>query len=74
MAEHKFHRVQLSNGQYLRIEEFDNSISLATDDGPHAHDVDMYIASISPDGVLVMPNSGGATDTLTRGLRNARYE
>jgi hypothetical protein len=65
MKERNLHRVQLSNGSVLLIEECKNRISLATG-SPNG--VDMYIASIDANGVLVYPNSGYAPDELTRGL------
>lgn len=55
----KSHDVTLSNGQVLTIEEGEDEIHLLSD---------MYICRIDASGVLVMPNSGDATHSLTSGL------
>ena len=61
------HQVKLSNGQYLNIHEGAGKLTLASADGEGFDD--MFICEINADGVLVMPNSGGATAYLTEGLK-----
>lgn len=70
------HRVELNNGQVLLIEEGDNCLSIADLEDPKDKNfptsVGSYICQITPGGVLVMPNSGGATQDLTEDLRARR--
>lgn len=61
------HRITLSNGQVLIIEEGPQTLHIASGI-PGEEEADAWICTITADGVLVMPNSGGATDDLTRGL------
>jgi hypothetical protein len=63
------HPVTLSNGQIVVLIERNNELSIAFDDGELT-----YIASIDPSGVLVMPNSGGATAYLTQGLKGTEED
>jgi hypothetical protein len=58
--------VKLSNGRSFFIEENidTNSISFGLWDETY-NDVDMYVGSITKDGVTVYPNSGHAVDTLS---------
>ena len=60
------HRVVLSNGEVVRLEEGTDRLHISTE--LHGFE-DMYICTINADGVLVMPNSGGATADLTAGLQ-----
>lgn len=61
------HKIKLSNGQTLVVEELDNEIAIATED-EHST-IDMFICCIQSDGVLVYPNSGSATNIITEGLK-----
>lgn len=62
------HRVTLSNGRVLLIEEDARCLTLADEEPNHPHVVGSYICQFSADGVLVYPNSGCATEYLTDGL------
>lgn len=71
------HRVTLNNGRVLLIEEDDNCLHFAdvegpTDDLEFPPTVGSYICTLNPSGVLVMPNSGGATADLTEKLKKRR--
>lgn len=59
------HRVKLSNGRTLLIEENLEEISLALEDRP---DDEWFIASINSNGVLVYGNSGDACEELVTDL------
>jgi hypothetical protein len=63
-----FHRVTLSNGRVLRIEEGDNCLHIASE---HNGDVDMYICEIRRSGTLVMPNSGDGPEYLIENLKKS---
>ena len=56
------HRVKLSNGEVLLIKEEDHAVSIA--DAEPDGTVRSYICQISPDGVLVYPNSGCSCEVL----------
>lgn len=60
------HTVKLSNGQSIRIEEGDDSISIVL--GACDNGIDGYICEITGWGVLTYPDSGSATSCLTAGL------
>lgn len=62
------HRVKLTNGQYLLVEERSGQLHIASESPTMKGEVEYYICTISPDGVLVMPNSGDATTTVTQNL------
>ena len=61
------HLVQLSNKATLVLIEENNSLSigLADEDG----EVDLYIAQITPDGVLGYATASYAPENLVNGLR-----
>lgn len=65
------HRITLSNGRVLLIEERNGAIHLGDveTDLPGDTAVGSYICTIDASGVLVMPNSGGATADLTADLK-----
>ena len=65
---YKIHRVVLSSGHVLLVEERLASLSIAIEDERIEGQIGYYICSIEPGGVLVMPNSGDATEWLSRGL------
>jgi hypothetical protein len=60
------HRVVLSNGRVLLVEEGDRRLHIASEDG-FAHEVEAYICEVNANGVLVMPNSGSAGEYLVEG-------
>ena len=62
------HRVTLSNGSIVLLEERTRSLHIATETEGFPLDIDTYICTIEPLGVTVMPNSGDATTYLTRNL------
>ncbi len=64
------HRVVLSSGRVMIVEERDNELHIGDESEGFEGDVDAWICTISPSGVLVMPNSGGATDYLCQGLKS----
>jgi hypothetical protein len=64
------HRVVLSNGRVLLVEERWYSLHIATETEGFEGDVDAFICEINPSGVLVMPNSGDATNFITEGLKS----
>lgn len=68
MAREIQHRVTLSNGAVLLVEEGEESLHLALEDRGWPGEVEGYVAQIEKSGVLVMPNSGDAVVTLTAGL------
>lgn len=60
------HIITLSNGSRCVLEEDEDALHIASLDENH---VDWFIATITPSGVLVMPNSGSEPEWLTKGLR-----
>lgn len=66
----KQHRVPLSNGQVLLIEETTDALHIAHEDGHHIGTPAMYICRLQDDGVTVMTNSADAVTWLTTGLRD----
>lgn len=65
----KQHRVPLSNGQVLLVEEGAESLHLALEDTGHPGEVAYYVAAVDRSGVTVMCNAGDANVTLTDGLK-----
>lgn len=63
------HRVTLSNGRVLRLEERKDGLHLSDEE---AGEAGSFICMFSADGVLVYPNSGDAVVCLTNGLLNKR--
>lgn len=59
------HRIKLSNGAILVIEEHNNELAIRD----YTHGEEWWVASISPDGILVATNSSDAVSVLTEGLR-----
>lgn len=47
-----------------------HSLHIATETEGFEGDVDAFICEINPSGVLVMPNSGDATNFITEGLKS----
>lgn len=68
MAREVQHRVPLSNGAVLIVEEGEESLHLALGDNDWPGEVMYYVATIEKSGVLVMTNSGDAVVTLATGL------
>jgi len=69
------HRVPLSNGAVLIVEEGEESLHLALEEeGDHPGEVEYYVAWIDRSGVTVMTNSGDAVVTLAAGLTGKRTE
>jgi hypothetical protein len=69
MAREIQHRVLLSNGSVLIVEEGEERLHLALEEeGDHPGEVEYYVATIEKSGVLVMTNSGDAVVSLTAGL------
>lgn len=64
----KTHRIKLSNGRVVLLEEGDSVLGLSLETEGHEFDVDAYICDINKSGVLVMPNSGDATWRMCHGL------
>jgi len=62
------HRVTLSNGRVLLIEERKGSLHFASEQERFPLEADYYIAEFNVSGVLVMPNSGDALAWLTQNL------
>lgn len=62
------HRVKLTNGRVLLIEEDTSSLHIASEMTNHPGEVEGYICTISGSGVLVMPNSGGEPEWVSEGL------
>lgn len=62
------HRVTLSNGRVLLIEEQEGSLHFASEQERFPLEADYYIAEFNASGVLVMPNSGDALVWLTENL------
>lgn len=58
--------IKLSNGQSFFIEEtsFMNSVSFGLWDEKH-NDIDMYMGSITSDGITIYCNSGHAAEALS---------
>lgn len=76
MPRHRQHKVKLSNGRTLVVEEQvldpdargGSTIGICAWDDAHG-DVDAYICALTVDGVLVMCNSNGAGEHLLEGLQ-----
>ena len=64
------HRVVLSNGRVLLVEERGGELHIADEDEGFEGQAGSWICTISASGVLVMPNSGDATHYLTEGLKS----
>lgn len=62
------HRVTLSNGRTLLVEESENMLHIASEDESHPGTPDAYIAQIDGNGVLVITNCGDAPRYLAEGL------
>lgn len=62
------HRIILSNGRVMIVEEQDQRLLIAYEEEGSDFEVGWNICVISRSGVLVMPNSGDATEMLTEGL------
>lgn len=67
------HRVVLSNGHVLLIEEgrsrlAGTTLHIASEQEGFQGEVDYYVCEITPNGVLVFPNSGDAVNWLTQDL------
>lgn len=60
------HRITLSNGRRLLLEEGTNCLSLCFEEKPD--DDPWWILTIGRDGILVAPNSGTAPEELVAGL------
>lgn len=67
----KQHRIILSNGRVLLVEEDKGSIHIATETEGIAGDVDAYICEIADSHVVVWSNSCDAPRYLTEGLEGA---
>ena len=65
------HRIELSNGMSMCIEECGSSITIATFEG-QTSEIGAYICLINANGVMVYPNSGDATEILTRGMKEGK--
>lgn len=63
------HRVVLSNGRALLIEEDNNSLHIADEDEGFPGTAGSWICEINASGVLVMPNSGMSCEYVTDGLK-----
>jgi hypothetical protein len=64
------HRVSLTNGRVLLIEETEEALHIASElDATWPGEIDMYVCVIRPSGVEVMTNSGDAVQWLTEGLK-----
>jgi hypothetical protein len=63
------HRVTLSNGHVLLIEEGEQRLHFASEQEGFEGEADYYVCQFEPSGVLVMPNSGDAVNWLTQGLK-----
>ena len=61
------HVVTLSNGERIGLQEREGQLSIVQLDG---HEVDWHICTITPDGVLVYPNSADAVTQITEGLKD----
>jgi hypothetical protein len=66
----RIHRIILSNGRVLLVEEGNGSLHIASENNL-INEVEAYICTINHSGVLVMPNSGDATFHLVEGLHTA---
>jgi len=67
------HRVVLSNGRALLIQEGDKCVNIADEEPGMENEPGMYICEINPSGVLVMPNSGEATAWVSEGLQKTMF-
>ena len=61
------HRVTLSNGEIVLLEEGDGRLSIASTDSTGYPD--MWVCEINQDGVLVFPNSGHGCETIVNNLK-----
>lgn len=59
------HRIKLSNGALLVIEEHDNELAIRD----NSHGEDWWVATISRSGFQVATNSSDAVDVLSYGLK-----
>lgn len=62
------HRVTLSNGRVLLLEEDNNCLHIADEEEGSEGIAGAWICQISADGVLVYPNSGSSCEFVTAGL------
>lgn len=63
------HRILLSNGRAMIVEEREGELHIADEDEGFDYQAGAWICTISRSGVLVMPNSGPAVEFLCEGIK-----
>lgn len=70
----KRHRVELSNGEVLLVEEGHDCLRLATEDAQFKNWVEAYVAVVDANGVTDLVADRDHAATLTRGLGGGHAE